>query len=216
MNSTVQEIKVIITDDHPIVRCGLIQTLSDCSDIKVVSEAQNGVELLNVLHKTDVDVILLDISMPGRNGLSYIKEIKNKKPNVAILMLSIHPEEQYAIRSLKLGASGYLTKSSSADELIKAIRKTAIGKKYITTELAENIASFTDDTYNKPIHELLSDREFEVMCMLAQGNTNGDIAHNLSLSPKTISTYRERILEKMNMKSTAEIIRYAIKQNLVD
>jgi DNA-binding NarL/FixJ family response regulator len=216
MSSVVEEIKVLITDDHPIVRNGIKQILGDCSDIKVVCEVSNGHELLNELNNIAVDVILLDISMPGRNGLSYIKEIKNIKPEVAILMLSIYSEEQYALRSLKLGASGFITKSSTPEELITAIRKVAQGKKYITTMLAEKIAMDIGNTYDKSAHELLSDRELEVMCMLANGMTNKDIAIELSLSPKTISTYRERILEKLNLKSTAEIIRYAIKESIVD
>ena len=209
-------IKVLITDDHPIVRKGLKQILDDCPGIKVIYEASNGHALLNELIKQKVDVILLDISMPERNGLSLLKEIKNIKPKVAVLMLSIHPEEQYALRSLKLGASGYLTKSSTPDELIIAIRKVAIGKKYITTTLAEKIAHDIGSASDKPVHEILSDRELEVMCMLARGKSNQNIAVELSLSPKTISTYRERIMDKMNLKSTAEIIRYAIKENLVD
>ncbi|MBI9052897.1 MAG: response regulator transcription factor [Bacteroidales bacterium] len=216
MCSIVEEIKVLITDDHPIVRNGIKQILNDCSDINVVCDVSNGHELLNELKNITVDVILLDISMPGRNGLSYIKEIKNIKPEVAVLMLSIYSEEQYALRSLKLGASGYLTKSSTPDELITAIRRVAKGKKYITTILAEKIAMDVGNVHDKPAHNLLSDRELEVMCMLANGKSNSDIATELSLSPKTISTYRERILEKMDLKSTAEIIRYAIKESLVD
>jgi DNA-binding NarL/FixJ family response regulator len=216
MCSIDEEIKVLITDDHPIVRNGIKQILNDCSDINVVCDVSNGHELLNELKTITVDVILLDISMPGRNGLSYIKEIKNIKPEVAVLMLSIYSEEQYALRSLKLGASGYLTKSSTPDELITAIRRVAQGKKYITTILAEKIAMDIGNVHDKPAHNLLSDRELEVMCMLANGKSNSDIATELSLSPKTISTYRERILEKMDLKSTAEIIRYAIKESLVD
>jgi len=216
MSSINKEVRVLITDDHPIVRNGIKQILSDCSDIKVVCEVSNGHELLHELNNITVDVILLDISMPDRNGLSYIKEINNIKPEVAVLMLSIYSEEQYALRSLKLGASGYITKSSTPDELITAIRRVAQGKKYITTMLAEKIAMDIGNVYDKPAHDLLSDRELEVMCMLGKGKSNSDIAKELSLSPKTISTYRERILEKMDLKSTAEIIRYAIKESLVD
>ena len=216
MSNVAEKIKVLITDDHSIVRNGIKQMLNDYSDINVVCDVSNGHDLLNELNNIAVDVILLDISMPGRNGLSYIKEIKNIKPEVAVLMLSIYPEEQYALRSLKLGASGYITKSSTPDELITAIRRVAQGKKYITTKLAEKIAMDIGNTYDKPTHELLSDRELEVMCMLANGMTNRDIAIELSLSPKTISTYRERILEKLNLKSTAEIIRYAIKESVVN
>ncbi len=216
MKNENKKIKVQITDDHPVVRRGLKQIIDDCLDIEVVCEANNGHELFSELINTSIDVILLDISLPGRNGLGLIKEIKSIKPEVAILILSIHSEEQYALRSLKLGASGYLTKSCTTDELITAVRKVAQGKKYITPILAEKIAIDIDSTYNNPIHDLLSDREMEVMCMLARGKSNGDIAIELSLSPKTISTYRERILEKMSLKTTAEIIRYAIKEKLVD
>ena len=209
-------IKVIITDDHPIVRQGIKQVLEDCSDIKVMDEAREGNELIKKIIENDYDVILLDISLPGRNGLDLLKEIKSLKPNLYVLMLSMHPEEQYAIRALKLGASGYLTKSSITDELISAIRKAAQGKKYITPSLAEKLAFNIDIDSDKPLHFSLSDRELEVMCLLAQGKTLSEIANELSLSSKTISTYRERILEKMGIKNTAEIIRYAIKNNLVE
>ena len=209
-------IKVLITDDHPIVRQGIKQVLEDCSDIKVLDEVGEGNELIKKIIENDYDVILLDISLPGRNGLDLLKEIKSLKPKLYVLMLSMHPEEQYAIRALKLGASGYLTKSSITDELITAIRKAALGKKYITPSLAEKLAFDIDIDSDKPLHHNLSDRELEVMCLLAKGKTLSDIANDLSLSSKTISTYRERILTKMSMTNTAEIIRYAIKNKLVE
>lgn len=209
-------IKVLITDDHPIVRQGIKQVLEDCHDIEVLDEVGEGNELIKKIIDNEYDVILLDISLPGRNGLDLLKEIKSLKPKLYVLMLSMHPEEQYAIRALKLGASGYLTKASVSDELISAIRKAAQGKKYITPSLAEKLAFNIDIDSDKPLHYSLSDRELEVMCLLAQGKTLSDIANELSLSSKTISTYRERIMEKMGIKNTAGIIRYAIKNKLVE
>ncbi|MBU8893830.1 MAG: response regulator transcription factor [Bacteroidales bacterium] len=209
-------IKVIITDDHPVVRSGLKQILEDYSDISVSGEAGNGSELINILLKDNFDVILLDISMPGRNGLDLLKDIKKIDSKISILILSIHPEEQYAIRALKLGASGYLTKNSAPKELVDAIRKVDKGEKYITASLAERIALNTINNLEMPAHDSLSDREMEVMCNLAKGKSIKIISEELSLSSKTISTYRERILEKMNMNTTAEIIRYALKEGLVE
>ena len=209
-------IRVLIIDDHPIVRQGIKQVLDDCYDIKVVDEACEGNELIKKIVEKDYDVILLDISLPGRNGLELLREIKSLKPKLHVLMLSMYPEEQYAIRALKLGASGYVVKSSVSDELISAIRKAAQGKKYITPSLAEKLAFNIDVDTDKPLHYNLSDRELEVMCLLASGKTLSNIANELSLSSKTISTYRERIMEKMGIKNTAEIIRYAIKNKLVE
>ena len=207
-------IKVLITDDHPVVRQGLKKILEEEHDIKVADEAGNGSELLGKVMHNDYDVILLDISLPGRNGLYLLKEIKSINPKIEVLMISMHPEEQYAVRALKLGASGYLTKSSIPDELINAVRNAAQGKKYITSSLAEKLAF--DVNVEKPVHQTLSDRELEVMCLMAQGRSLHEIAEKLSLSEKTISTYRKRILIKTNMKTTSEIIRYALKEGLVE
>jgi two-component system invasion response regulator UvrY len=206
-------IRILITDDHPVVRLGLIKILEEASDIVVSGEAGSGSELMNCLHQNEYDVILLDISLPGRNGLDLLKEIKIMKPNIPVLILSIHPEEQYALRALKLGAAGYLTKSSVPGELVAAVRRLALGKKYITMNLAERITPDTGSA--KPLHYNLSNRELEVLCMLAEGNSPHDIASKLSLSVKTISTYRSRILIKMNFKNTSEIIRYALVEGLV-
>jgi two-component system invasion response regulator UvrY len=205
-------IKILITDDHPVVRKGLKNILETCPDIKVTGEAGQGSELLEKLLHDDYDVILLDISLPGRNGLDMLNEIKSINKNIAVIMLSMHPEEQYAARALKLGASGYLTKSTDPCELIMAVKRAAMGKKYITAILAEILASNND--YVKPLHKRLSLRELEVMCLFAKGKSPSEIAEELSLSIKTISTYRKRILIKMNLKNTSGIIRYAIKAGL--
>jgi two-component system, NarL family, invasion response regulator UvrY len=209
-------IKVLITDDHPVVRQGIRQILNTCPEVVFVDEASDGSEMLSKMHQEQYNVLLLDISMPGRNGLDLLKEVKNIYPGTAVLMLSIHPEEQYAIRAFKLGASGYLTKSSVPEELISAVLKVAQGKNYLSSSLQDKIGSFFDASKEEKQHNLLSERELQVMCMLAEGKKPQQIADELSVSPKTVATYRERILEKMAMKSTAEIIKYAIQSGLVE
>jgi len=208
-------IKIIIVDDHRIVREGLKQIISDTSDMSVVDEASNGQEAINKIRNNDFDVMLLDISMPGRSGLEILKEIKNELPKLSILILTMHPEEQYAVRVLRAGASGYLTKESAPDELIEAIRKVSDGGKYISSTLAEKLAFNLEVDTGKPFHQTLSDREFEVMCMISSGKTVTEIADEMSLSVKTISTYRTRILDKMRMKTNAELTYYSIKNDLV-
>jgi DNA-binding NarL/FixJ family response regulator len=208
-------IKIIIVDDHRIVREGLKQIISDTSDMSVVDEASNGQEAINKIRNNDCDVMLLDISMPGRSGLEILKEIKNELPKLSILILTMHPEEQYAVRVLRAGASGYLTKESAPDELIEAIRKVSDGGKYISSTLAEKLAFNLEIDTGKPFHQTLSDREFEVMCMISSGKTVTEIADEMSLSVKTISTYRTRILDKMRMKTNAELTYYSIKNDLV-
>lgn len=209
-------IKILIADDHAIVREGLKQIIRETSDIVVADEASNGQEVLEKVWKNDYDVVLLDISMPGRSGLDILKQLKSQKPELPVLILTVHPEEQYAVRVLRAGASGYLTKESAPDELIKAIRKVSMGRKYVSSTLAEKLATEVDIISEKPLHQALSDREYEVMCMIASGKTVKEIAEELCLSIKTISTYRSRILEKMKMKSNAELIHYAIQNRLVD
>jgi DNA-binding NarL/FixJ family response regulator len=209
-------IKILIADDHAIVREGLKQILSESADLSVVDEASTGQEVLEKISKNDLDLVILDIAMPGRGGLDILKEIKTQKPRLPVLMLSMYPEEQYAVRVLKAGASGYLTKESAPGELVRAIRQISQGKKYVSPSLAEKLAVDLEISSDKPSHETLSDREYQVMCMIASGNTLKEIADGLSLSIKTISTYRSRILEKMNMKTNAELTHYAIKNNLVD
>ncbi len=209
-------IKILIADDHAIVREGLKQILSESPDLVVVAEASTGQEVLEKIGKNDLDLVVLDIAMPGRGGLDILKEIKSQRPRLSVLMLSMYPEEQYAVRVLKSGASGYLTKESAPSELVKAIRQISQGKKYISPSLAEKLAIDLEISPDRPPHETLSDREYQVMCMIASGKTLREIADGLSLSIKTISTYRSRILEKMNMKTNAELTHYAIKNRLVD
>jgi two-component system, NarL family, invasion response regulator UvrY len=208
-------IKILIADDHPVVRQGLKQILAETRDIVVADEAASGQEVMKKVTKNDYDVILLDISMPGRNGLDILRELKSKRPKAAVLILSIYPEDQYAVRVLKLGAAGYLTKESVPEELITAIRKVAQGRKYISATLAEKLAVDLELNAEKPVHENLSDREYQVLCMISSGKRLKEIAEELSLSIKTISTYRTRILDKMKLRNNAELIRYALQNNLV-
>ncbi|MBM2816673.1 MAG: response regulator with a DNA-binding domain [Ignavibacteria bacterium] len=209
-------IQIIIVDDHAVVRKGLKQILDETPDLKVVDEAGSGLELLEKLKINTYDVVLLDISMPGKDGLDTLKDIKMEKPELPVLIFTVYPEEQYAIRLLKAGAAGYINKESSPEELIDAIRKVARGRKYISLNLAEILASNIDGGGEQPMHDALSDREFQVMCLIASGKTVTEIANLLMLSINTISTYRNRILEKMNMKTNAELTHYAIKNRLVD
>ncbi len=208
-------IRLLIADDHAVVRKGMKQILADTRDIVVADEAGNGREALEKIRKNDYDMVLLDISMPGRDGLEVLKELKNLKPKLPVLMLSMYPEEQYAVRSLRSGASGYLTKDSAPDELISAIRKVSAGGKYVSASLAEKLALKLGADLEKPFHETLSDREYQVMCMIASGKTVKEIGEELSLSVKTVSTYRARILMKMRLKSNADLTRYAIDNKLV-
>ena len=209
-------IKILIADDHPVVRKGLREIIEETSDMEVADEASNGQEVLAKVFKKDFDVVLLDISMPGRSGLDILKELKSQLPKLAVLVLSIHPEEQYAVQVLKAGASGYLTKKSAPEELVTALRKVSAGGKYVSPSLAEKLASALETGIEKPPHETLSAREYEVMRKIALGKTVTEIARELFLSPKTISTYRSRILEKIGIKNNSELIRYAIKNRLVD
>ncbi len=208
-------IKVFITDDHPIVREGLKQALRETSDIAVSGEASNGEETLNDLRDHMVDVVLLDISLPGRSGLDLLSQLRVAYPSLKILILSTYPEQQYAVRALKTGAAGYLTKESAPEELITAIRKVAFGGKYVSAALAERLAfDLAGESTSRP-HEKLSNREYQVMCLIASGKTVREIATDLSLSDKTISTYRRRILDKLNLRHNAELTHYAIQQGLV-
>jgi DNA-binding NarL/FixJ family response regulator len=209
-------IKILIADDHPIVRQGFKQVLQDTADLVVADEAGNGQEVIGLVSKKDYDVILLDISMPGKNGLEVLKELKVLNPKIPVLILSIYPEEQYAIRALKAGASGYLTKASAPEELISAIRKVSRGGKYISSSLAEKIAYELDGDSGKAPHETLSDREYQILLMIASGKTVSDIAGEMCLSVKTVSTYRSRIIDKMKLKNNAELTTYAIRNKLVE
>ncbi|MGA2406525.1 MAG: response regulator transcription factor [Bacteroidales bacterium] len=207
-------IKVLITDDHPVVRRGIRQILEDEERIGLIHEAGNGKELFDKLKEQEYDVILLDISLPGRSGLDLISQIKKMRPSAAILMLSIHSEEMYAINALKCGALGYLTKSSAPEELVSAIFKVSKGERYISSSLADKMADSLLSETEKPLHQLLSAREMEVLNLFAAGKTVVQIASDLSLSPKTISTYRERLLEKLKLHTTADLIRYAIMEEI--
>jgi two-component system invasion response regulator UvrY len=207
-------IRILVADDHAVVREGLKQIVRETSDMAVTGEAADGREVLRLIREHDWDVVLLDIAMPDRSGLDILKELKAEEPGLPVLMLSMYPEEQYAVRALKAGASGYLTKESIPDELISAIRKVSAGGKYVSSSLAEKLAHDLETDAERPVHETLSDREYQVMCMIAGGETLRNIADKLCLSIKTISTYRSRILEKMCMKNNAEIMRYAIKYHL--
>lgn len=208
--------KVLIVDDHPVVRRGLKQILSEAPDISKFGEACNGMEVLQKIDEQDWDIVILDINLPDKNGLDVLKELKTVHPGLPVLVLSIHPEDQIAVRVLKSGASGYLTKDSAPEELVKAVRKVISGGKYISMSLAEKIAYDLEPYNERQPHEVLSDREYQVACMIANGKTVKEIAAELFLSVQTISTYRARILRKMNIRTNAELIHYAIKNRLID
>ncbi len=209
-------IKILIVDDHAIVREGLKQILAETPNIDVADEACNGREAFEKVWANEYDVVVLDISMPGASGLEVLKQLKGVRPKLPVLILSIHPEGQYAVRALRAGASGYLTKESAPDELIEAVRKVSRGGKYISGALAERLAFDLEAGAYKSLHESLSDREYQVLCMIASGKRVKDVGEELCLSVKTISTYRFRILEKMKMKNNAELTYYAIKHELVE
>ncbi len=209
-------IKILIADDHAIVRQGLQQIVKTSPDMAVVGEAVDGEDALSKIRAEDWDVLVLDISMPGRSGFDILRELKHERPKLPILVLSMHSEDQFAVRTLKAGAAGYLTKESAPEELVQAIRKVVEGGKYISPSLAEKLAYDLESGTEKPPHETLSDREFQVMRMIASGKTVKEIADELSLSVKTVSTYRARILEKMNLKTNAELIHYAVQNQLVE
>ncbi|CAH0299165.1 Response regulator UvrY [Massilia sp. Bi118] len=209
-------IRVFIADDHAIVRAGLKQILAEERDISVVGEAETGLDAIKLFRKSRCNVLLLDISLPDRNGIEVLKQIKDDKPELSVLMLSMHREDQYAIRSLKAGASGYLTKQSAPRELVNAIRQVASGQRYVSAQLAQVLAAQIGEDHDKPAHENLSDREYQTLMMIASGKTVSEIARELSLSVKTISEYRSRLLSKMNLKTSAELTHYAIRNQLID
>ena len=209
-------IRVFIADDHAIVREGLKQILAEQRDIIVAGEAENGIDATKLIGKARCHVMLLDISLPDRNGIDVLKQIKKDRPELAVLMLSMHREDQYAIRALKAGASGYLTKQSAPKELVTAIRQVASGQKYVSAALAQTLASQIGEDHEAAVHETLSDREYQTLTMIASGMTVSEIAKELSLSVKTISEYRARLLVKMKLKTSAELTTYAIRNGLVD
>ncbi|MGC2061410.1 MAG: response regulator transcription factor [Thermodesulfovibrionales bacterium] len=207
-------LRVLIADDHPIVRKGIRQILEETRNVQSIDEAETGQEVLDKVKKGRFDIVLLDISMPGMNGIDTLEELKKLKPSLPVLILSMYPEEEYAVRALKAGASGYLTKKSAPDELATALRKIYKGERYISPILADLLASNLLDELEKPLHESLSNREFQVMRMIVAGKALKEIAGEMSLSPKTVSTFRSRILQKLNMTSNAELIQYAVKNQL--
>jgi len=206
---------LLIADDHAVVRQGLKQILDEQPDMRVAGEAQNGAEVLDLLGKGHWDAVLMDISMPGRNGLEILKDIRRLQPKLPVLILSVHPESQYAVRALRNGAAGYITKESAPQELVNAVRHAVSGRKYVSASLAEQLASEVERPSGKALHESLSDRELQILCLIASGKTPTGIAAELSLSVKTVSTYRARLLQKMKMKNSAELTRYAISNKLV-
>lgn len=205
--------KILIADDHPIVRRGLRQILSDEPDMKSVGEAQNSREVLDAVRQQHWDAVVLDITMPGRGGLDILSELKRLHPNLPVLILSIHPEDQFGVRALKAGADGYLNKESAPEQLVDALRKIIKGRKYVSPTLAERLAVAVGSEIPSP--EMLSPREHQVMLLLVSGKSLSGIAEEMALSIKTISTYRTRILEKMNMKNNSELILYAVKHGLI-
>jgi two-component system invasion response regulator UvrY len=209
-------IKILIADDHLLFREGLKQILSKHRDLRVVDEAGSGNEAMQKIMRGGFDLVILDISMPGRSGLDILAEIRKEKPDLPVLIVSMHPEDQYAVRVLRAGASGYLTKESAASELISAIHKVSSGGRYISPSVAEKLAEALGRDHPDAPHQALSNREFQVMRMLASGKTLKEIAEDLILSEKTITTYRARILEKMDLRNNVELSHYAIKHKLLD
>lgn len=211
-----KEIRILIVDDHVLIRQGLQQILSDAFPKGVFGEASGANEALERVSKESWDVVLLDITMPGKSGMDVLKEIVDAQPNMAVLVLSMHPEDQYAVRVLKAGAAGYITKNTASEEVVGAVQKVLAGGKYVSSALAENLAAGLNAHSGKAPHEMLSDREYQVMRLIALGKSVKEIAYELSLSVKTISTYRTRIMEKTKLKTNADIIRYAVHQKLVE
>ncbi len=207
-------IRILIADDHGIVRQGLKQIVQENPNLLVTGEAKTGQEALDLAGSQDFDVAVIDISMPGRGGLEVLKILKLQKPALKIIILSMYSEEQYAIRSLRLGASAYITKANATEELVKAIEVVASGKKYITPGVAEHLATYIEEDENRLPHEKLSDRELQVLVMIGSGKSVTDIATELSLSMKTVSTYRTRLLEKMGMETNAQLVKYTIQNHL--
>ena len=208
------KIKIIIADDHPLFRRGLKHAFSETPDIEVVDEAETGEELLEKVRGMDLSLALLDISLPGRGGLEILKQLRDERPKLPVLILTAYPEEHYAVRFFKAGASGFIMKESSTDQIYAAVRKVANGGKFASPEITEKLA-FDFGKSDRPLHENLSDREHQVFMMLAEGESPTDIGKILSLSVKTISTHRSRILDKMQMKKNAELIHYAISHRLL-
>lgn len=210
------KIRVLIADDHAIIRHGLKQILSDTEDLVLAGEADGGVSAMQLLRTLECDVVLMDVSMPDRNGIDTLKLVKKEFPRLPVLILSMHPEEQYAVRALRAGAAGYLSKQAAPEQLVTALRQVASGKKYVSAEVAEELANAIGEDLDRPPHEKLSDREYQTLCMIASGRTLTQIAEQLNLSVKTVSVYRARLLEKMRLHNNAELTHYGLKHGLVD
>jgi DNA-binding NarL/FixJ family response regulator len=208
-------IRLLIADDHPIVREGLRRIVQDAPGLEVVGEVANGEELFALLPRVPADIVLLDVTMPGPGFLDVLQRLRSEHPTVAVLALSVHPEDQYAVRALRAGASGYLTKDHSPEELTEAIRRVHRGHRYVSTQLAERLAADLTAGARDVRHEVLSDREYDVLCLLGSGRTVKEIAGSLQLSPKTVSTYRMRVLEKMHASNNADLVRYAALHGLI-
>jgi DNA-binding NarL/FixJ family response regulator len=209
-------IRLVLADDHTIVREGLKQLLGAAGDLRVVGEAQNGHEVIERIRALDFDVLLLDMSMPGKSGIELIRQVHAEKPKLRILVLSMHEEHQYAVRAIRAGAAGYLTKESASRQLVDAIRKVAAGGAFISSEVAQQLALGAMPGATGPLHATLSDREFQIFQLIASGKSVSDIAERLNLSVKTVSTHKANVLQKMNMSTQAELIRYALTHRLVD
>ncbi|MBL8017314.1 MAG: response regulator transcription factor [Ignavibacteria bacterium] len=209
-------IRIIIADDHAFLREGIKKTIQDEIDMKIVGEASNANDALDIIRELNPDIVIMDISMPGKSGLDVLKDLKSLKKKSRILILSMHPEDRFAIRALKAGAFGYLTKESAPDELVKAIRTVLSGRKYVSKALAEKLVDILSEDSDKLPHEQLSDREYEVFIKISSGKKAVDIAAELSISIHTVNTYRARILEKLNMNSNVELTQYAMHNNLID
>ncbi len=210
------KIHVLIADDHAIVRQGLRLILSETDDLLVAGEAEDGSDALVLARQQHWDVYLLDVTMPNRDGIDTLKQLKKEFPRLPVLILSMHPEEQYAVRALKAGASGYLNKQSAPEQLVTAIRQVAKGKKYVSPAVAQQLANAISDDSDKQPHERITDREYQVLSLIASGRTLTQIADTLNLGVATVSTYRARLLEKMGLKSTAELIRYGLEHGLAE
>lgn len=209
-------INVLIADDHALIREGLKKILGGESDMTLIGEANNVAALFKQLEQLTVNIVLLDISMPGESGLGALHELRQKYPRIPVLILSIHPEHRFAVRALRAGASGYITKQSAVEELVQAIRKVVSGSKYVSATLAEQLAIELDNASGKPLHDALSEREFQVMRLLVAGKKSSEIADELAVSLSTINTYRSRIMEKMKMRSNVDLTRYAIENGLIE
>jgi len=209
-------IRVCLADDHNLLRAGLKRIIDSETGMQVVGETNDAHDVIDIAQKCKCDILVLDLSMPGKSGIDVLKDVRITLPKIKILILSMHPEEQFAKRTIRAGASGYLTKAAAPDDIITAIKKIASGGKYISSKLAEILVNDFDKTSDNPAHEILSEREFQVLCLIADGKTQVEIAQELALSPTTINTYRNRILTKLNLKTNAELIKYALNNGLAE